>query len=78
MLILAFLVIRMALKFNNVFLQGLVGLGLVGYNTIKNIIDAYEINVFQDYAEFFPNLTIIDNGVIENHCFIIFQKELNE
>lgn len=66
----------MTLKFDNIFLQGLVGLGLVGYNTIKTLIDTYEADVYQDYAEFFPNLSIIDNGVIENQCVRIYQKEL--
>lgn len=61
-------------KWNNIFLQGLVGLGLVGYNTVKTLIDELEAKPIKDYAEFFPNLSLIDNGKIENQCVRIFEK----
>ena len=68
----------MAPKWNNIFLQGFVGMGLVGYNTIKTLIDNYNADIYKDYAEFFPNLTLIDNGRIENQCARIFKKELSK
>lgn len=66
----------MTSKWNNIVLQGLSGLGLVGYNTVKTLIDTYQAEVFKDYAEFFPNITIIDNGTIENQCVRIYGKDL--
>lgn len=66
----------MTAKYNNVILQGLAGLGLVGYNTIKTLIEAYDADIYKDYAEFFPNMTLIENGHIENQCVRIYQKEL--
>lgn len=65
----------MASKWNNFFLQGLSGLGQVGYNTIKTLIDTYQAEVDRDYAEYFPNLTLIDNGTIENQCVRLYHKE---
>ncbi len=66
----------MTTKWNNIILQGLSGLGLVGYNTVKTLIDTYEADVYKDYAEYFPNLTLIDNGTIENQCVRIYDKDL--
>jgi len=63
---------------NNIFLQGLVGLGLVGYNTVKTLIDAIGAESIQDYAEFFPNLSLIDNGVIENQCVRVYKKDFSD
>ena len=60
-------------KWTKIFLQGLVGQGLVGYNTVKTMIDGLEAKSIQDYAEFFPNLSLIDNGKIENQCVRIFE-----
>jgi predicted ATP-grasp superfamily ATP-dependent carboligase len=68
----------MASKWNNTYLSGLVGLGLVGYNAVKSLIDAYEAEIIKDYAEFFPNLSIIDNGVIENQCVRIYKKDVDK
>lgn len=60
---------------NNIFLQGLVGHGLVGYNTVKTLIDNSETDVIKDYAEYFPNLSFIDNGIIENQCVRLFRMD---
>ena len=64
-------------NWNNLILQGLVGHGLVGYNTIKTLIDASEPQpeVVKDYAEYFPSLSFIDNGIIENQCVRLYHKE---
>lgn len=61
-----------------IFLQGLVGLGFVGYNTIKTLVDSLEAEVLQDYAEFFPNLSLIDDGAIENQCCRVYHKTYEE
>ncbi len=63
-------------KWNNVILQGLSGLGLVGYNTVKTLVEAFDAEVYKDYAEFFPNITVIENARLENQCVRIYQKEL--
>jgi predicted ATP-grasp superfamily ATP-dependent carboligase len=60
-------------KWTKIFLQGLVGQGLVGYNTVKTMIDSLEAKSIQDYAEYFPNLSLIDNGKIENQCVRIYE-----
>ena len=66
------------MKWKNVFLQGLVGRGLVGYNTVKTLIDGLEAQPIKDYAEYFPSLALIDNGVVENQCVRIFEKSMKE
>jgi hypothetical protein len=60
------------------FLQGLVGMGLVGFNTTKFFLNRLESNVSLDYAEFFPNVAIIENGRIENQCARIYQCQHGE
>ena len=64
-------------KWKKIFLQGLVGQGLVGYNTVKTMIDSLEAKSIKDYAEFFPNLSLIDNGKIENQCVRVFETKKN-
>lgn len=70
------MVFVMTPKWNNVILQGLSGLGLVGYNTVKTLVEAYDAEVYKDYAEFFPNITVIENARLENQCVRIYQKEI--
>ncbi|OLS18959.1 MAG: hypothetical protein HeimC3_47750 [Candidatus Heimdallarchaeota archaeon LC_3] len=56
------------------FLQGLVGMGLVGFNATKFFLKGLESNnISIDYAEFFPNVAIIENGRIENQCARIYR-----
>ncbi|MHA2362360.1 MAG: PAC2 family protein [Candidatus Hodarchaeales archaeon] len=62
---------------NEIFLQGLVGLGLVGYNTVKTLIDRFDANVIMDYAEYFPNLSLIENGTIENQCARVYTVDIS-
>ncbi|MFV2016823.1 MAG: PAC2 family protein, partial [Candidatus Heimdallarchaeota archaeon] len=65
-------------KWTKIFLQGLVGQGLVGYNTVKTMIDGLEAKSIKDYGEYFPNLSLIDNGKIENQCVRVFEVKKNE
>lgn len=64
-------------NWNKVILQGLVGNGLVGYNAIKTLIETFSSDVVKDYAEFFPNISFIDNGIIENQCVRLFFNKIN-
>jgi hypothetical protein len=60
------------------FLQGLVGMGLVGFNTTKFFLNKLDSEISMDYAEFFPNVAIIENGRIENQCARIYRSQHGE
>jgi len=61
---------------NEIFLQGLVGLGLVGYNTVKTLVDRFDAKTLMDYAEFYPSLSLIENGEIINQCARVHVMDL--
>ena len=48
-------------------------MGLVGFNATKFFLNRLESNISIDYAEFFPNVAIIENGRIENQCARIYR-----
>ena len=61
---------------NEIFIQGLVGLGLVGYNTVKTLVDRFDAKTLMDYAEFYPSLSLIENGEIINQCARVHVMDL--
>ena len=62
----------------NFFLQGLVGMGLVGYNTLKFFLKKINSEPIVDYAEFFPQVAVIEEGKIENQCPRIYSADIGK
>ncbi|MFX0090564.1 MAG: PAC2 family protein [Candidatus Hodarchaeota archaeon] len=46
---------------NNFFIQGLVGMGLVGYNVADFLQKNLESTVIRSYSEFFPSIAFLDS-----------------
>ncbi len=60
-----------------VYVQGLTGMGLVGFNvaqTVRMDLDAYRIAT---YSEFFPTVAFVDDGKLKTRTIEVFKAQLN-
>lgn len=62
--------------YNTVLIQGLMGMGLIGYNIVKFFLSKVKSEAMYDYAEFFPHIALIENGLIENQCARLYQSNV--
>ena len=61
-----------------VFIQGLTGMGLVGFNvaqTVRMDLDAYRTAT---YSEFFPTVAFVDDGKLKTRTIEVFKAQLND
>ncbi len=49
----------------NIVIQGLTGMGLVGLNISEALVKTFDLEIKKSYAEFFPNVAIARNGILE-------------
>lgn len=65
----------MSINWKNIVIQGLSGIGLVGFNISRAFIisDFFEKELIEDFSQFFPNIAIIDDGQIKTQSLKLEQ-----
>jgi len=61
-----------------VFLQGLTGVGLVGYQVAKTFLTAFHAERIRGYPEFFPKFSSVEDGRLSGQNIEVFRIELND
>ena len=65
----------------NIWVQGLTGMGLVGYNiagAILNIGEEPSVQRVQSYSEFFPSISFVDSGNLSMKSIDVYRVEFEE
>ncbi len=67
-------------EYKNIFLQGFMGVGLVGYLIIESIAVSYkdQIKVINTYPEFFPRIVTIEEGNLTPQKITISLLEIDD
>ncbi|MFW9916267.1 MAG: PAC2 family protein [Candidatus Thorarchaeota archaeon] len=63
----------------NIWVQGLTGMGLVGYHiagTLLNLGEEIPVQRIQSYSEFFPSISFVDSGNLSMKSISVFRVEL--
>lgn len=65
----------------NIWVQGLTGMGLVGYHiagTLLNLGEGIAVQRIQSYSEFFPSISFVDSGNLSMKSINVFRVELDD
>ncbi|MHA2231808.1 MAG: PAC2 family protein [Candidatus Hodarchaeales archaeon] len=65
----------------NIWVQGLTGMGLVGYHiagTLLNLGEGVSVQRIQSYAEFFPAISFVDSGNLSMKSINVYRVELGD
>jgi hypothetical protein len=61
-----------------VFLQGLTGVGLVGFQVARTFLTAFQAERIRSYPEFFPKFSSVEDGRLSGQNIEVFRIELND
>ncbi len=62
----------------NIWIQGLAGIGLVGYNIAKTLQTEFNLKLWKSYGIYFPNIAPIENGKIYVNSIRIYNGKIDK